>query len=130
MVAVRRPAEPEGTIGLVEQYLKHPVPRRGLWNDLTEPLMQKIDLLHTHVRCPAPVGPPGLVVFVIVTRRQVDYGVYEAQNHAVCGPVDHDVHRHVVGVHRYLIRVLPRRSGPLIPQLTPHTRQPRVTDAG
>lgn len=125
-----RPTKPKRAIGLVEQYLEHAVPGRGLWNTLAKLLVQKVDLLYVHARRSAPIGPAGFILFVIVTRREVDHGVYETQNHAVCSPIDDDVDRHVVGVHGYLIGVLPRGGRPLVAQLTSDTREPGISHAG
>ena len=127
--AVGGPAEPEGAVGLVEEDLEDAVPRERLWYDLAETLVEEVDLFYTHEGRAAPVGPACLVAFVIVMRRQVDDGVYEAQDHALRGPIDDDVDCHVVGVDGDLICVLPGRAGALIAQLAANTRQSRIPHA-
>lgn len=72
-------------------------------------LVEQLNLLHRHVRRATPVCPVALVLLIVVLGAQVRDSVDKTQDEAIRGPIDDNIHGHVVVIEGNAVCFLPGR---------------------
>jgi hypothetical protein len=100
---IRRPRKKKLTTRLVGQDLKYSggsVIWESLRQVIVEALIKELKLPQRHIWCSAPVCPVGFVKFIIVALGiEVNSGMYETEDEAFRGPINDDVHSHIIGIN-------------------------------
>ena len=101
------PTDEKRSAGLVGEDLEYTRHAARLGNTHEETTVENVELVLGQACGATPIRQGGLVVRVIVARREIDDDVEETEIETFGGPVDDDVDDHVVGVDGNFLRIGP-----------------------